>query len=83
MVKVEFKGQMPIEKIKNKLEKRLPKFTFTTGEEAGQPKENWHSINATRDGLEMAVNITRVTNSADVKSLATYIEKQWNGAKNG
>lgn len=82
MVKVQFAEQMPIEKIKKKLEKRLPKYTFTTGEEAGQPKENWHSINASRDGLEMAINVARVTNSADVKALAEYIDRQWKGAKN-
>lgn len=83
MVKVGLEKAMPVDKVKKKLEKLLPKFTFTTGEEAGQPEENWLSINARRDGLEMAVNVARVTNSADVKSLAKYISRQWEGASNG
>lgn len=83
MVKVQFEKQMPIEKIKKKLEKLMPKFTFLTGEEAGQPKENWHSISANRDGLGLAIDVSRVTHSADVKALAKYISKQWEGRNNG
>lgn len=83
MVKVEFKERMPIDKIKKKLEKQLPKFTFTTGEEAGQPESNWHSISAQRDGLALAIDVSRVTHSGDVKALAKYISKQWEGRHNG
>ena len=79
MVKVAFEERMPMEKIKKKLSKQLPKFTFVTGEEAGQPKENWNSIGARRDGQELAVDCGRIVNSADVKALATYISKQWEG----
>lgn len=81
MVKVAFEERMPMDKIKKKLTKLLPKYTFTTGEEAGQPKENWNSISAQRDGLAMAIDCSRVVTSADVKSMAAYIDRQWKGSK--
>lgn len=70
---------MNVEDIKKRLEKDLPEFKFKTGEEAGQPERNWQSIQVTRDGVGFALDLKRVKNRADIRSVEKYITKQWSG----
>ena len=68
---------MEVNKIKEWLEKELPEFSFTTGEEANQPEENHNSIRIERDKQELILDVSKVDNDKALENLKVYIKDLW------
>ena len=68
---------MEVNKIKEWLEKELPEFSFTTGEEANQPEESHNSIRIERDKQELILDVSKVDNDKALENLKVYIEDLW------
>jgi len=68
---------MNVEEVKDYLETKLPEFTLTTGKEAGQPEQNWNSIQVLRDGLHIVYDVSKVEDKKAAKQLLKLIQAQW------
>lgn len=65
-----------LQEIKDYLEKELPEFTYILGTDTPH-EENWQSIRIVRDGNELVLDVSKVTNKKEAKKLKSFIELKW------
>lgn len=68
---------MKFNEVKEYLEERLPDFTFTSAQEAGQPEELHTAIRITRDNKYLDIDVRKIDNKSQANTLVDYIKGKW------